>query len=204
MQYVIYNDKQVVPSKIICIGRNYRAHAEELGNAVPKEPVIFLKPNSSISNRLMAGCPEVNAYEGEMCFMIKDGEFSAVGFGLDLTKRETQNRLKQAGLPWERAKAFDGAAVFGPFVSIKPTDIDHLSLSLFIDGEQRQAGSVQDMLFKPQFILDEIKSLFTLNDGDIVMTGTPEGVGEVRKGAMFKGTITVGETNLAECEWRAE
>jgi len=204
MNTVIYKTKLITPSKVICIGRNYVAHANELGNAVPTEPVIFIKPNSAIGQDLDAGKGEANHYEGEISFLIENGQIAGLGFGLDLTKRETQSRLKEARLPWERAKSFDGAAVFSEFVGILEDEIDHLKLELYIDGECRQSGGVEDMLFKPQVILSDISQFLSLEDGDIIMTGTPEGVGEVCAGAEFVGKVLLGDKVLAEGQWQAQ
>ena len=165
--------------KIVCVGRNYEEHIIELGSEKPDSMVLFLKPASAIADRLNAYLGETLHYEGEICFSIKDGEFDRVGFGLDLTKRALQTRLKQKGLPWERAKAFDGAACFSDFVAFDKTKINQLRLKLDINQQTVQAGGYDLMIYKPDQVLREIKSFMTLNDGDIVMTGTPKGVGEV-------------------------
>jgi len=204
MHKIIFGNTQVTPSKIVCIGRNYVDHAKELGNDIPSEPVIFIKPNSSISKRLSIGSKEPNHYEAEICFLVQKGQLVAVGFGLDLTKRATQTRLKEACLPWERAKAFDGAAVFSKFVAVKKEQINRLSLELLINGERRQAGGVDLMLFKPLVILDEITQFLSLEDGDIIMTGTPKGVGEVEFGANFTGKIMIDDEVVVEDSWIAE
>ena len=136
MKVVIVNKKQVTPSKIICIGRNYVDHIAELGNEVPDEMVVFLKPNSAISTQLQSFHQEALHYEAELCFLYQQGKFSAVAIGLDLTKRTLQTKLKSKGLPWERAKAFNGAAVFSNFALID--EIDHsLSLTLSIDDSEK-------------------------------------------------------------------
>jgi 2-keto-4-pentenoate hydratase/2-oxohepta-3-ene-1,7-dioic acid hydratase in catechol pathway len=103
MKSIIVDNTQVIPSKIICIGRNYVDHIAELGNEVPDEMVVFIKPNSSIAEQLSSYHDEPLHYEGELCFVYQLGRFSAVGFGLDLTKRQLQSKLKAKGLPWERA-----------------------------------------------------------------------------------------------------
>ena len=181
MKKVKVGRRKVTPSKIVCIGRNYVEHIEELGNEIPENLVIFLKPNSAISEELQAFHEEPLHYEGELCFIFEEGRFSAVGFGLDLTKRDLQSRLKVKGLPWERAKAFDGAVVFSPFVPM--ADIDpSLALELDIDGGNMQSGDISLMIYKPDTILAEISTFMTLEDGDIVMTGTPKGVGVVHAG----------------------
>ena len=113
MNTIQLDSQPIAPSKIVCIGRNYLEHIRELGNETPDAMVIFNKPNSAISQTLFALRDEPLHYEGEICFMVKQGELDALGFGLDLTKRELQSKLKSKGLPWERAKAFDAAAGVG-------------------------------------------------------------------------------------------
>ncbi|MFA0697572.1 fumarylacetoacetate hydrolase family protein, partial [Vibrio sp. 10N.222.49.C9] len=106
LKQVTLENQSFTPSKILCVGRNYAAHIEELGNEIPEDMVVFMKPNSSLSQQLNSFHDEPLHYEAELCFLVKDGEFSGVAIGLDLTKRETQSALKAKGLPWERAKAF--------------------------------------------------------------------------------------------------
>jgi 2-keto-4-pentenoate hydratase/2-oxohepta-3-ene-1,7-dioic acid hydratase in catechol pathway len=205
MKTVILENQHIVPSKIICIGRNYVDHIAELGNEVPNEMVVFNKPNSAISTELNSHHQEQLHYEGELCFLVKNGEFSAVGFGLDLTKRDLQNKLKAKGLPWERAKGFNGAAVFSEFIAIDASDInDQLHLELTIDEQVVQSGSVKLMMYKPAEILAELKTYIELNDGDIVMTGTPKGVGIIPKGAHFKGRVFFDNKLLVSDDWIAK
>jgi 2-keto-4-pentenoate hydratase/2-oxohepta-3-ene-1,7-dioic acid hydratase in catechol pathway len=209
------NKTTMSPSKIVCIGRNYVEHAKELGNAIPSTPIIFLKPNSSISSTLTSSSIslfegkerstnseiESHHYESELCFLIKNNAISAVGFGLDLTRRETQQKLKEKGLPWERAKVFNGAAVFSHFVPIDASDIANLSLSLEINGTVVQQGDVSMMLFKPSDIIDEVLTFLSLEDNDIIMTGTPAGVGVINKGDQFKGSVYLNDNKLIEQIW---
>ena len=204
MNRIRIGDDAVAPSKIVCIGRNYLEHIRELGNETPEQMVIFNKPNSTISSTLLADSGEPLHYEGEICFAIRDGRYHAVGFGLDLTRRELQSRLKAKGLPWERAKAFDGAACFSDFVELGDTAIGTLSLELEIDAELRQAGGYELMMHKPDAILAGIQAFMSLEDGDIVMTGTPRGVGQVAKGERFVGRIKSGDTVLVEHAWTAQ
>jgi 2-keto-4-pentenoate hydratase/2-oxohepta-3-ene-1,7-dioic acid hydratase in catechol pathway len=204
MKTVILGNKNIVPSKIICIGRNYVEHIAELGNEVPDEMVVFNKPNSAISTELNSHHQEQLHYEGELCFLVKGGEFSAVAFGLDLTKRGLQNKLKAKGLPWERAKGFNGGAVFSEFVKIDVNDInDQLCLELTIDEQVVQNGSVRLMMYKPAEILAELRTYTELNDDDIVMTGTPKGVGIIAKGARFKGRVFNENKELISATWTA-
>ncbi|MDP2559667.1 fumarylacetoacetate hydrolase family protein [Psychrobium sp. 1_MG-2023] len=194
--------KLISPNKVICIGRNYVEHITELGNEIPDDMVVFIKPNSSISQQLISFHQEELHYEGEICFVYNQGRFDSVGFGLDLTKRKLQGYLKSKGLPWERAKAFDGSAVFSSFVALEQ-GIEELTLELSIDGVLTQQGGVSLMMYKPAQILENIQQFMTLVDGDIVMTGTPKGVGVVTKGASFHGKIKQAGQLLIEQQWIA-
>ena len=203
MNTISVNGNTVQPSKILCVGRNYRAHIEELGNEIPDSMVVFNKPNSAISDTLYS---DINKqplhYESELAFTVKEGKLDAVGFGLDLTKRALQSTLKAKGLPWERAKAFDGAALFSAFVTL-PKDIEDLSLQLNVDGEQRQAGGISLMIYTPVQIIRELESFTTLEDGDIIMTGTPAGVGEIKAGQGFDGEVLLAGKTLVSATWIA-
>jgi len=192
--------KVLFPSKIVCIGRNYVEHIKELGNEIPVEPVIFLKPNSAIADTIRSGAPGEIHYEGEISFIIRCGQPAAVGFGLDLTRRDLQSRLKAKGLPWERAKAFDGAAVFSEFVSYGGV-VDELRLELYINDRLVQQGGCELMMYKPADIIDEVKRFLSFEDGDIVMTGTPAGVGEVHVGDRFEGKILAGDKLVTGAKW---
>jgi 2-keto-4-pentenoate hydratase/2-oxohepta-3-ene-1,7-dioic acid hydratase in catechol pathway len=204
MQSVEVLGTTVYPSKIVCIGRNYAAHIRELGNEIPERMVVFNKPNSAISNTLRSHVEgETLHYEGELAFALRNGCLGAVGFGLDLTRRALQSELKRKGLPWERAKAFDGAALFSAFVAL-PRALERLALRLSVDGEPRQVGGVELMLYRPEAIVEELSTFTTLEDGDIIMTGTPAGVGEVRPGQVFKGEVLYREEQLVSATWIAQ
>ncbi len=203
MNAVIVDKKPVIPSKIICIGRNYVDHIAELGNEFPDEMVVFLKPNSAISTQLQCFHQEALHYEAELCFLYQQGRFSAVAVGLDLTKRRLQAKLKAKGLPWERAKAFNGAAVFSDFVLIDKID-NSLSLTLSIDGNIIQAGGVELMMVKPDEILTQLQDFIDLEDGDIVMTGTPKGVGEIVSDSKFIGQVICQGKTLVSATWLAK
>ncbi|UXI04409.1 fumarylacetoacetate hydrolase family protein [Photobacterium sp. TY1-4] len=204
MKTVSFQQTQIAPGKIVCIGRNYVAHVHELGNEMPDEMVIFNKPNSAISETLSATHGgAILHYEGEIVYLYQQGRFVAAAFGLDLTKREVQSVLKAKSLPWERSKAFDGAAVFSDFVPLPEGD-GLLGLTLEIDGEQVQQGDTSLMMYKPEQILAEIQSFMQLDDGDIVMTGTPAGVGEVRPGAVFTGALVLDGQPLVRHQWQAQ
>jgi 2-keto-4-pentenoate hydratase/2-oxohepta-3-ene-1,7-dioic acid hydratase in catechol pathway len=202
MNHIIFNGKPIEPSKIVCIGRNYADHAKELNNEIPSSPVIFIKPNSALSDELFAGNEDQLHYEGEIAFLVIDQQLAGVGFGLDLTDRPLQTELKKKGLPWERAKAFDRSALFSEFVTFD--DTKPLRLCLTINDQVVQAGGYDLMLFKPDALLAEISQTFTLNDGDIIMTGTPRGVGAFSRGARFIGEILSGSELLVMQEWTAQ
>ncbi len=203
MQSVKVGEQSIEVSKIVCVGRNYHAHIEELGNEVPDTMVLFVKPSSAISTTLHAQIDEPLHYEGEICFLVKDNDLYAIGFGLDLTKRDLQSKLKSKGLPWERAKAFDGAACFSAFVPLNSIDLSTLSLKLKINQKIIQHAGYDLMIHKPRDILREVTSFMTLNDGDIIMTGTPQGVGKVMLGDEFVGQVYANEQCLVDQNWIA-
>ena len=179
--------------KLVCIGRNYAAHAKELGNAVPDAPMLFLKPATALTPLqqpfvIPQGRGECH-HETEICVLIGQtlsGQVSreqihqaVVGFtlGLDLTLRDVQQQLKQQGHPWEVAKAFDGAAPMGTFLpAAEFKDWQAIEFELVVNGQRRQAGCSVDMITSIEAMLEFIANIFTLQPGDIVMTGTPEGV----------------------------
>lgn len=203
MSQIHFRNKTLKPGKVLCVGRNYVEHIEELQNTIPDQMVIFHKPASAVTSSLHSFHQEPLHYEAEICFLVEKGQYVGVGIGLDLTKRETQSYLKSKGLPWERAKAFDGAAVMSRFVELSSIDVTDLNLELFINCVRVQKGHVEQMLYSPSTILEELKSYLTLDDGDVVMTGTPKGVGEVHKGDVFLGRLKCGDTTLLEVEWVA-
>ena len=203
MKTVLVDNEQYTPSKILCVGRNYVEHIEELGNEVPENMVVFNKPNSSIAAELFSYIDEPLHYEAEICFLVKNQRFYGVGFGLDLTKRALQSQLKSKGLPWERAKAFHHSAKFSRFVPLHGIDVNELEVELFINSMRMQLGGTQQMIYKPDVILAELLSYTDLEDGDVVMTGTPKGVGEIMAGDRFLGRIKQADVTLIEVEWVA-
>jgi len=182
------------------VGRNYAAHVRELGNEIPDRTVLFIKPNSAISDDIVFSDDEPIHYEGEITFLVVDGEFAGVGFGIDLTKRRVQDELKSKGLPWERAKAFDKSAVFSDFVAFAG-DIAGLRMELYINGELVQSGDCRSMLKPPGDLLKDMKSVFSLENGDLVMTGTPEGVGAINRSDEFTGKVFDEGTLLVQAVW---
>lgn len=200
---IVFNNRPITPSKVVCVGRNYVEHIRELNNTLPEQRVVFHKPNSAISLTLLAFHQEPLHFETELCFLVEGGEYAGVGLGLDLTKRTLQSQLKSQGLPWERAKAFDGSVCFTPFISM-PTTMDSLFFTLHVDGHLQQHGKVEQMIHSPSAILNDIKSYTTLRDGDIVMTGTPKGVAEVVPGAEYHVSLGFETTVLLEHRWIAK
>lgn len=199
----IFNRETFSVGKVVCLGRNYAEHIEELGSERPDHLVVFIKPASAIGTQLQAFTDEPLHYEGELCFLIRQGQCAGVGFGLDLTKRSLQTALKQQGLPWERAKAFDGSALFSEFVPLPP-DLSELSFSLTVDGVVRQQADPALMLFPIADALEDIQSFMTLADNDILMSGTPKGVGAVQAGSEYIGKVFVADELVVEHRWRAK
>lgn len=204
MNSVRFEDKLITPSKLLCIGRNYVAHINELNNAVSEQMVVFNKPNSCISSTLSSFHQERLHYEAEICFLVEKEQLSAVAIGFDLTKRDLQSELKSKGLPWERAKAFDGSAVFSRFISLNGIDMTQLQVELFINSMRVQCGQVSQMIYSPETILTDLKSYTQLYDGDIIMTGTPQGVGEIHMGDIFLSRLKLDGKTLIEAEWVAK
>ncbi|MEM5507445.1 fumarylacetoacetate hydrolase family protein [Pseudoalteromonas sp. AS71] len=194
--------EELIPSKVVCVGRNYTAHIAELNNETPEQMVLFNKPNSAITNTLLAAHNgDTLHYETELCFVIKDKKFVGVGLGLDLTKRTVQSKLKNKGLPWERAKAFDGSVILSDFVELTDA-MKHFTFELKINNEVIQRGDTHFMLHNPDLILQEINEFMSLEDGDVVMTGTPSGVGEVTAKSIFAVALYANDQCLLEHQWK--
>ena len=203
MNSVRFGEKLITPSKLLCIGRNYVAHINELNNTIPEQMVVFNKPNSCITPTLSPFHQERLHYEVEICFLIEKEQLSAVAIGFDLTKRDLQSELKSKGLPWERAKAFDGSAVFSRFIPLDGININQLQIELFINSMRVQCGQVSQMIYSPETILADLKSYTQLYDGDVIMTGTPQGVGEIHMGDIFLSRLKLDGKTLIEAEWVA-
>lgn len=196
--------------KIICIGRNYADHIKELDSASPTEPVIFLKPDTSILLKKQAFfIPEFSNdvhHEVELLVRINkigkhiDQKFAhkyydEIGLGIDFTARDLQAKLKQQGLPWEKAKAFDGAAVVGNFLKKEEfSDLNDIEFSLKRNGKVVQTGNSKLMIWKIDALIEYISKYFTLKIGDIIFTGTPAGVGSVEADDILTGFI--GKTEM--------
>lgn len=201
--------------KIFCVGRNYSEHAKELGNAVPEQPVIFSKPDTALlKNGEPFYLPDFSNdihHEIELVIRIhKMGKkiqpkfarsyFNEIGIGIDFTARDVQSRLKEKGLPWELAKAFDGSAPVGGFINIDEVDLSAIEFGLQKNGEWVQRGHTKDMIFSFEEIVSFVSQYFTLKVGDLIYTGTPSGVGKVNIGDKLVGFI--GDQELLHCEVR--
>lgn len=181
--------------KIICIGRNYTDHIKELANERPVDPVVFIKPDSAVLPKEQDFyIPEFSDnihYEVEVLVKIKkvgkhiDKKFAAnyydeIGLGIDFTARDLQSKLKEKGLPWEKAKGFDGAAVIGKWLSkTEFNSVDDISFSLKKNNETVQKGNTSLMLWKIDELIAYVSQFFMLKKGDVIFTGTPAGVGKV-------------------------
>ena len=202
MNSITLNGELLYPKKIVCVGKNYKAHIEEMNSHPAEEMVVFLKPACSISKTLSSFEGETLHYEGEICLLILGGEIAGIGFGIDVTKRATQSKLKAAGLPWERAKAFDKSAVFSDFINA-PTDLIGLSMELVVNGTTRQKANTSLMLYSPKTILEQVKKILVVEDYDIIMTGTPAGVGPIMSGDRFVGRLLDSDHELVKASWVA-
>lgn len=191
------------PGKAVCVGRNYLAHIKELNNAIPSEPLLFIKANhcfTAMSETILL--PSYGECHNELEVALLIGKSSqeclneplkmvtGVGLALDLTLRDIQTRLKSEGAPWERAKSFDGSCPVSPFVPIDDIrNLQNLNFSLMVNGEKRQVGNTENMMYSCEDLLKEISTVFSLLPGDIVLTGTPEGVGPLSSGDRLCATL---------------
>jgi len=191
--------------KIICIGRNYAEHAKEMNAAVPTEPVFFLKPDTAlIKDNQPFYYPDFSKeihHEVELVLKINkagkniDQEFAhkyydEIGIGIDFTARDIQAKCKEKGLPWEKAKAFDGSAPIGMFINKSEfKDLQAINFQLLVNGTVAQKGSTKDLLFSFDAVIAYVSKFFTLKTGDLIYTGTPEGVGPVKVGDKLEAFI---------------
>ena len=190
--------------KIICIGRNYAKHIEELANEKPESPVVFLKPDSAILPKKMPFFipPFSNDIHYEVEVLVKINKvgkhisekfapkyYDEIGLGIDFTARDVQVKCKEKGLPWEKAKAFDGSAVVGEFYSKEDFNLERITFQLHKNEEVVQDGNSESMLWKINELISYVSQYFTLKKGDIIFTGTPAGVGAVKENDILKGVI---------------
>lgn len=190
--------------KFICVGRNYSNHAKELNNEIPKDPVLFIKPDTALARPgddwYIPEFTENLQHEVEVLIKIsKVGKYiqpefagnyySEIGLGIDFTARDLQDRLKEKGLPWEKSKAFDRSALIGNFVSKEKFNLDKLNFSLVKNGNIQQKGNTSEMIFSFDYLISYISQYFTLKMGDIIFTGTPSGVSKLSENDFLEGFI---------------
>lgn len=190
--------------KIICIGRNYAEHAQELGNEVPESPVIFMKPDTAVlkkgSDFYIPEFSDDVHYELEVVLKISKGGkyiqeenadkyYDEIGLGIDFTARDLQSKLKEKGLPWELAKGFDGSAVLSEFYKKENFNMKNLNFSLRKNKEEVQNGNTSMMIFSPEKIIAFVSQYFSLRVGDLIFTGTPKGVGKVSENDMLQAFL---------------
>ncbi len=195
--------------KIICIGRNYAEHAKEMKSDIPTEPVFFMKPDTALLKDTDFYLPDFTKdlhHEIELVLKIsKAGKhieeqfahkyYNEVGLGIDFTARDIQAKCKEKGLPWEKAKAFDNSAPIGRFVNKEQLDVSGINFELKINGLSKQAGNSKDLIFSFDKIISYISQFVSLKVGDLIYTGTPEGVGPVKIGDKLEGFLN-GENFL--------
>jgi acylpyruvate hydrolase len=199
--------------KIIAVGRNYANHAKELNNPVPEEPVIFTKPDTAIlKDNQPFYYPSISNdihHEIEIFARIsKNGKniaekfapnyYDGIGLAIDFTARDLQQKFKSKGLPWDLAKGFDNSCPISSVIDVKLLEVDNLPFYLNVNGVTKQTGNTKDMLFSLDFLIAHISKYFTLKKGDIILTGTPEGVGPVNIGDRLEGFL--GDKKLLNFE----
>ncbi|AJW63604.1 Fumarylpyruvate hydrolase [Elizabethkingia miricola] len=181
--------------KIICVGRNYTEHAKELKNEIPTEPVLFIKPDTSVLKGSDFYIPEFSNdihYELELVIKISKGgkyiqeenaakHYEQIGLGIDFTARDLQSKLKEKGLPWEKAKGFDGSAILSDFFPVENFNTEEIHFELKKNNQTVQEGNSKDMIFDINKLIANISQYFTLRVGDLIFTGTPAGVGKVEE-----------------------
>ena len=211
----VNNSVRASIGKVVCVGRNYAEHARELGNEIPKSPILFMKPASSVvsvHNDIVRPNPALYGdthYEAELCIQLAADLSAAtieqaqqaiggVTLGLDLTLRDLQSKLKDKGHPWERAKCFDGACVLADWIAPQAFgDFKNVEYQFYIDDELKQDGASALMLFPVYELLVDISHAFSLQAGDVIMTGTPSGVGMLQAGDALK-------FKLGDNEWQTQ
>ena len=197
--------KKYAVGKILCLGQNYAKHAKEMGAVAPSSPIIFLKPSTAVIENgeaivLPAMSDDVH-HEVELTVLLgKKGKnipqskafnyIAGYGIGLDMTMRDRQKEAKAAGNPWSIAKGFDTSAPLSPFISKdQVNNPDNLEITLRVNGKERQHSNTSNMIYKIDYIIAFLSSIFTLEEGDIIYTGTPEGVGKVVEGDVIDAEI---------------
>ena len=208
--HLLKTGENVIVPKIFCLGKNYAKHAAEMKSNIPDKPIVFMKPSSAIVHdgakiRIPAMTNDLH-HETEIFFVLgKDGKnirkeearsfISGMGIGLDLTLRDVQSELRSAGNPWLISKGFDGSAPISDARSVDGVNFDSLELTLSVNGQPRQHGSYRNTIFKIEEVIAFISQLFTLERGDLIFTGTPEGVAQLKPGDKLHAEL-VGHVTL--------
>jgi acylpyruvate hydrolase len=196
--------------KIICIGRNYAEHAKEMKSELPTEPVFFMKPDTALLKEEDFYFPEfTNDLHHEIELVLKISKmgkhieqqfaykyYEEIGLGIDFTARDIQAKCKDKGLPWEKAKSFDNSAPIGNFINKDKLDLPNINFELTVNGVSKQRGCSKDLIFSFDQVISYVSKFVTLKTGDLIFTGTPEGVGPVKIGDSLKGFIN-GESFLS-------
>lgn len=199
--------------KIICVGRNYRDHAKELNNPIPKFPILFMKPSTSLlvndKPLYYPSFTEDLHFEAEIVLKVcKNGKhvqpefastyYNEIAFGIDFTARDIQQELKKKGHPWELAKAFDSSAAVSPFISISEVQKEAIKFHMEVNGKVAQKGNTKDLIFSFDYLICYISQYFRLQEGDYIFTGTPAGVGPIR----IEDTLTgfIEKNHVLTCE----
>jgi 2-keto-4-pentenoate hydratase/2-oxohepta-3-ene-1,7-dioic acid hydratase in catechol pathway len=196
---ITLDSRPVSIGKVICVGRNFVKHIEELNNEFPEAMVLFQKSASAVAGRLMHPGKSCR-FEAEISLLMDGKRIKGVGAGLDLTLDEEQNYLKSKGLPWERAKSFRNSAVFTSFVSVDGK-LEALELKLYKNGELQQHARPEKMIYGFAEIIDQCDAAFGIDGDDIIMTGTPEGVDRFERGDRFEIILIQGLNQLIKHSW---
>lgn len=196
----------VLTKNIWAVGRNYIKHAQEMKADIPKEPFFFLKAGSSIESGSKISIPKWSTdvqHEVEIALWVDENlNYSHISLALDLTARDAQNLAKSKGLPWTLAKSFKGACPMGPWISLEEIQsFDSLSFELVKNRERVQKGQTTNMIFKPEQLLENIKMHFPLAPYDVILTGTPEGVGSLKAGDSLEATLQNENHKILTCHW---
>ncbi|AGH95873.1 fumarylacetoacetate hydrolase family protein [Pseudobdellovibrio exovorus] len=195
-----------ISRNIWAVGRNYANHARELNNEIPTTPVFFLKSGNCLETNSVIHLPTWSAevhYELELALWLDENlSYSHFTLALDLTARDAQNQAKAKGLPWTLAKSFKGSCPIAPWVNLQEIEsLDSLNFELFINKRSVQRGQSQDMIFKPQELLEYAKNHFPITAHDILLTGTPEGVGALRSGDSLDAILQSEDREILTCHW---
>lgn len=203
MNTVNFSGMPIMPNKVVCAGFNYAEHIEEITQAKQAPMAVFIKSNSAISDTFYH-FDEGYEFEGELSFIFANSKPIGAGFGIDITNRKLQHKLMNDKLPWSLAKSFDHAAVFSRFIALEGIDISGLSMEFYRNGHCIQQGGYEQMINKPHEIIGKIKNAMRLQDGDILMTGTPKGTTSYEVGDVFTGKVYSNKQLMIEHNWKVE